>query len=407
MNKKKTLKKIIPFWEDTEAISPVVATILVLAVAVAAGLGLYLWFNPFQANVQGQVGNTSVASIDLMAKKSLGNDAITLSPFPGESMYTITFAEVDDKESAPKNETTGNTLYPQGNGYISIYRKYTPTSWLRSTSGGNGWVNTTKNPQIYDERFIIEIPVTLTPALSLHNVIIKAGKPVVAETYPKTTETLFHTEFWLHIDRDNNYQLLKNDETPFKGIMNRSTLTASKIEENTTGNTFYFNGKDYFLNVSDTPWRNFTGENMGGNFEKVDKERGTALIQSGWPSGAHTFFRVLPIYKADGVKRYAYIKNATGGIEGWYTNYFSGADNIKEYFDSNQYNVGDVNAGQSVTKYLYLMFDSLRMPKCPDPMTTWLEGDDEYVVFDVPITATTPDGITSTMTVKVKVMDEE
>ncbi|MFH1127471.1 MAG: archaellin/type IV pilin N-terminal domain-containing protein [archaeon] len=74
MNKKKTLKKIIPFWEDTEAISPVVATILVLAVAVAAGLGLYLWFNPFQANVQAQIGTSSNSSVNLMADTTLGNN---------------------------------------------------------------------------------------------------------------------------------------------------------------------------------------------------------------------------------------------------------------------------------------------------------------------------------------------
>lgn len=403
MLNKNIYEKIKHLFENTAGISPIVATILVLAVAVAAGVALYYWFGAFQTGAQEQVENSSKSLMDIMSKKS---QAITLSPSPGESMYTITFAEQDDEDSAPKSEITGNTLYPQGNGYISIYRNYTSNEWLTSTSGGNGMYNTTTNPQIHDERFIIEIPVTLMPVIDLHNVLIKAGTPEVTETHPKTDAKLYHTEYWLHIDRDINYQLLKRDDTPFKGFMKRSTSTASKIEENTAGNTFYFNGKDCFLKVSDTPWWNFTGENMGKNFENVDMVNGTAPIQSGWPYSAKTYFSVLRIFKADGVKKYGYIKNATGGIEGWYTNYFSGTD-VKEYFDSNQYSVGDMKAGQSVTKYLYLMFDSIRMPKCPDPLTTWLEGDDEYVVFDVPITVTSSDGITSTMTVKVKVHDEE
>ncbi|MCK4823437.1 hypothetical protein KA005_47235, partial [bacterium] len=388
-----------------------IATILVLAVAVAAGVGLYFWFDTFQASAQEEVESSSSASMNLMVRNSLGNDAITLSTYPGDTEYTITFAEVDDSDSAPTNSTTGNTLYPQGNGYIGIYRQYKYSKWLTSTSGGNGWVKISgsKNAQIYDERFIIEIPVTITPVLDIKDVLIKAGEPEVSEIYPETTDVnLYHTEYWLHIDRENNYQLQKKDDTPFKGIMRKSGSSAL-IEENTTaGDTFYFDGGNYYLTVDTATWNNYTGENMGSDFANVVTTNGTAPQYPGYPYSykTGTYFRVLPLYQADGVKKYAYKKNNAGDEEGWYTNYFYGGTSIKEYFDSGWYTVGDLNKGESTTKYLYLMFNSISMPKHP-ASDDWREGDDEYIVFDVPITVTSSDGVTSTMTVKITVHDEE
>jgi len=412
MIKEKMVQKIKTFRDNRDAISPIIATILVLAVAVAAGVGLYFWFDTFQADAQEQVGDSTTSSMNIMVKNTLGNDAIQLSSYPGDTEYTITFAEVDDSDSAPTNIPTGNTLYPQGNGYIGIYNNYTSSKWLTSTSGGNGWVNIlgSSNAQIYDERFIIEIPVTITPVLDLKDVLIKAGEPKVSETYPETTDVnLYHTEYWLHIDRENNYQLLKKDDTPFKGIMRRSRPTSSKIEEDaTTGDTFHFDGGKCYLKVDTATWNNYTGENMGYDFANVDTSNGTAPQLSGYAYSTYsgTYFRVLPLYQADGVKKYAYKKNNAGDEQGWYTNYFYGGTNIKEYFDSGWYTVGDLNKGESTTKYLYLMFNSISMPNHP-ASDDWREGDDEYIVFDVPITVTSSDGVTSTMTVKITVHDEE
>lgn len=59
-------KKIKPFWKDSEAISPIIATILVLAVAVAAGVGLYFWFDTFQASAQEQVGSSTDSQFDVL-----------------------------------------------------------------------------------------------------------------------------------------------------------------------------------------------------------------------------------------------------------------------------------------------------------------------------------------------------
>ena len=147
---------------------------------------------------------------------------------------------------------------------------------------------------------------------------------------------------------------------------------------------------------------------MGKDFAHVNTSNGTVppKYMGGFPYSSGTYFRVLPLYKANGEKVYAYKYNITSGEEqGWYTNYFYGVDNMK-YFDSGWYNVGDLNAGQTVTKYLYLMFISINMPNHP-ATDDWRQGDNEYVVFDVPITVTSAEGITSTMTVKVKVHDEE
>lgn len=356
--------------------------------------------------------NSSTSSMNVMIKKSMGSDAITLSPYPGENSYIQTFVEVDDEDTAPVNQTTGSLLYPQGNGYIGRYKHYNPDKWLKSTSGGNGWVNSTYNAQIYDERFIVEIPVTLTPAVNLHDVLIKAGTPEVSEIYPETTDVnLFHTEYWLHIDSDNNYQLLKKDDTPFKGIMKRKYSTSSTIEEVTTvgeGDYFYFGGDKPYLKVDTTAHWDYKGEDMGADFANVITDNGTAPMYSGsFPYYSGTYFRVLPLYKANGEKEYAYKHNlTTGEDQGWYTNYFYGGDNIKKYFDSGWYSVGDLNAGQTATKYLYLMFNSISMPNHP-ALDDWRQGDNEYVVFDVPITVTSAEGVTSTMTVKVKVHDEE
>ena len=74
------------------------------------------------------------------------------------------------------------------------------------------------------ERFIVEIPVTISSSTELTDVKLKAGKIEV-------TEGNLYGHMWLHLDSDNDYRLLNGDDTTFVGFINQST---DQVYEDTT-----------------------------------------------------------------------------------------------------------------------------------------------------------------------------
>ncbi len=187
-------------FENTEAISPIVATILLLAVAVAAGMGLYYWFGTFQSGAQEQVQNSSTASMNIMAEKS-----IVL------------------KVSLPKDTfvyKSATLLDADNDGILGIGNRT-----ILNPSYVNSW---------RDERFIQEIPIYIKnqgPS-ELTGVKIK---------YEPTTNIRY-----LRIDRNNGNQLLKLDGTPAK-----VNFTADGPIEKEKDITYYFNSNAYIVNYTD------------------------------------------------------------------------------------------------------------------------------------------------------------
>jgi hypothetical protein len=367
MNKKKTLKKIIPFWEDTGAISPVVATILVLAVAVAAGLGLYLWFNPFQASVQGQVGNSTTGQIKSMA---IDNAQVKLSPIdPNPTLVNMDA----DSDTAAEN--------PSGNGRIRFAGSYTdPISGL-STNGKNGvaWI---------DERFVVDIPIRISSNIALEDMNLTYGKPIV------NVGTLY-SNFWLHLDKNNDYQLLKKDGTPFVGFINKST---DKVFDNATdGYTYHFKGSAFAgLDI-----KNYTA-----NFEADTGIYTTKGLSPPQISKKADALGVMKIY-SDGDFHYALAKNKTGSTFGWVTcdyrsgedRYFVGNDKLG-VFHSPTYKVTDkIVPNEAVTVNTYFMF-TLGML---DNYNT--NKDDGYAEIVLPFTITTKEGVTATSSVTLTIKD--
>lgn len=307
MNKKKIFKKIIPFWEDTEAISPVVATILVLAVAVASGLGLYLWFNPFQAGVQASVQNISASSVNLMAESTLGNNvlkvALPVSKFTRKS--TLIDIDNDGRLYKPAAKGGGNySLAPSGTGtYI------------------NTWV---------EERFIQEIPVYIE----------NRGPNPLTNVKVKYTELPSTLTYVLRFDRNNSYKLLKLDGKPAKVDFSTSGILN---EDKTTAYEYYFNGTKPAINYSD-------------HFVAYAEQNSSTF--------KNDTLTVLKLYNVDGKTGYGYaMKN--GIVEGWNTagTLFAGSSGdglnktnyewCKSKLQDPTYNVGTLNPGEKKTVYTY------------------------------------------------------
>lgn len=358
-------KNIKRFFENREAISPVVATILVLAVAVAAGIGLYYWFGAFQEGAQAEVANSTTGNIRTMA---IDSAKVTLSPIDkSPSLVGIDAA----------NDTVADN--PAGNGRIRAAGNYTDPISKLGPNGKNGvaWM---------DERFVVDIPIRISSNIALEDMMLTYGKPSV------NVGTLY-SHFWLHLDKNNDYQLLKKDGTQFVGFINKST---DKVFENATdGYTYHFKGSKFAgLDIN-----NYT----------INFDEGTGIATKGLSppqiSKRANALGVMKIY-SDGDYHYALAKNKTGTF-GWVTcdyrggedKYFAGNDKL-EVFHSPAYKVTDKFVpNEAVTVNTYFMFYLGML----DNYNT--NKDDGYAEIVLPFTITTKEGVTVTSSVTLTIKD--
>ena len=381
MNKEKIAEKIKPFWKDTEAISPVVATILILAVAVAAGVGLYFWFDTFQEGAQAEVEESTTGSMRSMA---IGSADIAINLLDEE----FSFEGMD----ATDDTSTDNK---KGNGRISWAQNFSPPSGPgKNGQRGDAWM---------DERFIVEIPITVSSSAALENVKIFAGVPSVVSG----GESKLYAYHWLHLDRTNEYQLLKGDGTPFKGYINDST---DKVyEDNANGYTYYFgrSGLGCGIDLINGTVSTATGTVANNTLIPGDQSK----IWGAKISDTNGGLMVMSLYTntASQERYFAFAKNGSEEL-GWITcdykkggrdKYFNGIDKINEMFHGSTYEVADeLTPNKAVTVSTYFMVSTLILDKGQNTL-----DDDGIAEIVLPYTITTDEGLTEKTSVTLTIKD--
>ena len=382
MKIEKLIKKMKPFFNNTEAISPIIATIMVLVVAVAAGAGLYFWFDTFQASAQEEVG---VSSTDSMRSMVIGSADIAINLMDEE----FSFEEMD----ATDDTSTDNK---RGNGRISWAQNYStgPVGPGKNGQRGLAW---------QDERFIVEIPITVSSSAALENVKIFAGVPSVVSG----GESKLYAYHWLHLDRNKDYQLLKGDGTPFKGYINDST---DKVyEDNANGYTYYFgrSGLGCGIDILNGTVSVETGTLADNTLNPGDESQ----VWGAKISGTNGGLMIMSLYTntASQERYFAFAKNGSEEL-GWitcdYTNggrdkYFNGIDKINEMFHGNTYEVADkLTPNKAVTVNTYFMVSALVLDKGQDTLE-----DDGMAEIVLPYTITTDEGLIEKTSVTLTVKD--
>ncbi|GFO96188.1 hypothetical protein ig2599ANME_0375 [groundwater metagenome] len=342
--KKIKLKK---FFENTEAISPVVATILVLAVAVASGIMLFYWFGAFQSGAQAQVGNSTNTSMNIMVEKSLGSDVLKVTLPVSEFTHKSETIDADNDRKIFRPNSTGN------------YTKYKST-----------YVNTW-----FDERFIQEIPVYIE----------NRGSNPLTNVKVKYVELPGALNFVLRLDRNNGWKLLKVDGGPAK--VNYST--SGPVDEDKAGAyEYYFNGTKPAINYTDHSV-NYT-EQYSESFKNNNQT-------------------VITLFNADSKSSNAYAVSGTTAM-GWNTGgtFFADAssdglhdDNYewsKQKLHDQTYIVGTLNPGEKKTVYTYF-FTNYLLPKYCD------SGSFKDCRISLPIQVITDQGMTQTENAILRIID--
>jgi hypothetical protein len=334
-------------------------------VAVAAGVGLYFWFDTFQDSAQAEVGESTSGQMRTM---SIDNANVVLRPFDNPSLTGI---DADD-------DTVANN--PDGNGRIRSAGNYTDPKSKLGPNGksGKAWM---------DERFVVDIPIVISSNIALEDVMLTYGKPIVMNEGAE-----LRSHLWLHLNKENDYQLLKKDGNPFVGFINESE---DNVFEDTDGYTYHFGDS------------NFAGLNIENYTVNFDAATGTATDGLSPPQISQTVnaLGVMRIY-SEGDSHYAFAKNQTGRF-GWVTcdyrnandKYFAGAEKLS-VFHSPTYKVTDKlvpNEAVTVTTYFMYLVGNLDNYKTNE--------DDGYAEIELPFTITTKEGVTETGSVILTIED--
>ncbi|MBU4491903.1 MAG: hypothetical protein KKD69_05520, partial [Euryarchaeota archaeon] len=353
MNKKKIFKKIIPFWKDTEAISPVVATILVLAVAVAAGLGLYLWFNPFQANVQASVQNSSISSTNIMASKSMGSEVL-MAVLPKSTFVYKSNLDVDNDGKIYRPGTSGN---------YSLYDPAYTNKWN-------------------DERFIQEIMIYIE----------NRGPSQLTGVKIQYTEVP-GLHGLLRLDRNNNNQLLDVNGTAVHVMFDQTGVTVNQ------NYSYYFSESAGIMELV-----------SGLDYTIAANNKAYLPIKT--DTFAHNRILSMNLYDVDGNSRNA-IAKIDGIKTGWNTavSFYTGTpgknwglnktiyDWFKENVQTPTYEVGILKPGESKRIYTYYYIGSMNPTQCT-------KGDSfADCTLELPITVSSDQGATQALTAKLHIVD--
>ena len=351
MLKNKTIKQ---FWKDTEAISPIIATILVLAVAVAAGVGLYFWFDTFQASAQEQVGESSTASMNIMMESSLGDELLKVVLPIKLFEYRAEGVDADNDDLIYRPTSSGN------------YSDYTLKKY--------GYVKYVNNWR--DERFIQEIPIYIE----------NRGPNTLTGVTIKYTQFASTLNYLLQIDRENNNQLLDVNGNPV-----HVELNDMGVHDNSSI-SYYFNEPSYAMDYSSVGSDAYLP--IESSLFKDDRITATKL------------------YDVDGNTRYA-IADIGGVKTGWNTagslfasKSYGGLNATlygwaKEELHNPTYEVGTLEPGENKKIYTYYYVAYLK----PEYCTTGDSFADATV--DLPIRVSCDQGMSQTVIAQLHLIDKD
>ncbi len=320
---------------DDRALSAIVGVVLVLAVTVFAGLGLYIWWNSMQSSSQMTVSEQSKAQIGQMIREH-GTVSITI---PGRMTnwekkynyhYTSTSFDWDNDKVIFRPPSTG--FYIGTTYYENCYK---------------------------DERFIVEIPVVI------HN----------PNTFDLTNVTLTVTGlegrlwFVLHFKKnsDGQYVLLDKDGNEFTGVL--AHRNASKTASDGTFYKYYWgepgsygiNANKIMLNYTTALEEQTTTKLNDSDYQAWNDRRTTIFANHTWSP------LVLRDEFGNNLYPYACKNGDCSQKYAWATfnNFFTGASGAPTYafckdnLHNPVYKIGTIKAGQSVKTYVYILFGYL------------------------------------------------
>ncbi|WP_457613664.1 archaellin/type IV pilin N-terminal domain-containing protein [Methanocaldococcus sp.] len=355
------------FLKNKKALSPILALLIVLGVTIVVGAVFYAWgnglFSSSQQKTQGALeGTTSNMFYDA--------NAIRVS---ATCINNIKHQEVDDDSSW--------LGFPAGNGYIGIP---STSSW-----GSNAVYNTKYGTVFYDERFIIQIPVTIdTQDYKLTGVKVIGGTPEIVNmggTYTtafKNSDVKFYA-YWLHLN--DNYQLLDKNGDVFVGYINSSGMyevsSGYVVAWNQTRDTYgELSSKVGVLNES--------------QWTAVDSTTGIApILETTWPMN-DTACSNVKLYTASGEEFKPAFGNGTL-VATW----FLKPKALDSLFNNPEYVIGTLQKNSETTVNTYLFFNTIKLPNYKG--TT----NDGWMTFEVPLKVTSNEGVSKVVKVEFTVYD--
>ncbi|MEM2146964.1 MAG: archaellin/type IV pilin N-terminal domain-containing protein [Candidatus Jordarchaeaceae archaeon] len=340
--------------------SPIVGVVLVLAVTIAAGVALYVWWNSMQASTQTTVGEQAKGQVNKMIL-----DTATVSIIiPGHMVG------VNEKY----NYKYTSTSFDWDNNKLIYKASSTNGAYVGTTT----YVNCSK-----DERFIVEIPVIIRNdnAIDLTNVKLVVGG--------------LEGRLWfvLHFKKASNgqYILLDKNGNEFNGIFGYENASSS-----TSYFTYYWGEPgSYGITENKTMYKyDFNSNNLITTTDiwQVDYQN--------WNDRKTTIFAnytTSPMVLRDefGNNLYPYALDKNGNRYAWATwnNFFTGKSGgptyafCKDNLHNPVYEVGTIKAGESVKTYIYIMFGYLaeRTGTLPDWEITLEVFSDEGVYGSIPV----------------------
>jgi len=410
MIKEKVVEKIKTFRHNTDAISPIIATILVLAVAVAAGVGLYFWFDTFQEDAQKQVGTVSDSNLFTIANKA--GDAMVVTM---ETTQNVPYASAyHDYKKEPYDHYITFPGYKGSDTYAGVASS-DATKYNTGTDRDEG-LDLTKYQVVpidtymwEDERFVLEIPVQLKANANLHNVKIKVDldNREIIESGSSWGKLGFCPNC-IHLDRSNGYALQYYDSAScswkvFKGELHPNSEAITFDDQKYI---YSFDGDKPTLELSDFMSYNDSVSELLGTAETDDgiynetnlndavtyPDRQSDLGRYYYGDGG-VYMQTGKIITAEGKKKSARKVSAVDGVETpWLTastflNSWgaSNSDAQDAYLISNTYPIGDLKAGEVKTAYVYVYVN-------------WAQfnADTGRVVATVPFEFSSADGFSST-----------
>ncbi|WP_244409407.1 archaellin/type IV pilin N-terminal domain-containing protein [Methanocaldococcus jannaschii] len=357
---------MMDWLKNKKAISPILALLIVLGVTIVVGAVFYAW----GSNLFGNSQEKTQAAVEGTATNMFYDaGAIRVA---ATCIDKIRYQDADDSDSW--------LGYPNGNGKIA------------KPSTSNGCYNSTYGTVFYDERFIVEIPVTIdTQDYKLTGVKVVGGIPKIVDmggTYTNAFEDIsakFYA-FWLHLN--DNYQLLKKDGTLFVGYVNKSGMF-----EVSNGYVIAWNQtRDTYGKLASS-----VGATSDSSWDAVNTTTGVApLVETSWPYYG-TYCSNVKLYTATGEE----LKPGFGSgtlVAQWFC---SSATYLDKLFNNPEYVVGTLPKNSEKTVKTYLFFNTLYLPNYKG------STNDGYVTFEVPLKVVSNEGVTKEVKVKFTVYDDE
>ncbi|MCS7119542.1 MAG: hypothetical protein NZ894_05805 [Archaeoglobaceae archaeon] len=348
--------------KEETGLSPIVGAVLVIAVTIAAGVALYIWWNSMQASAQTTVSEQAKGQINRMIRETATISLIIPGHMTGMDKkynYEYTSAAFDwDNNKLIARASSTNGLYIGTTPYIECYK---------------------------DERFIVEIPVLIINdnAMDLTNV--------------RLVVTGIEGRLWfvLHFKKtaDGQYVLLDKNGNEFTGVLGWEF--ANKTD--TTGDFYkYYWGEpgSYGINANRSMYKYDSNGNLGTttDYWQVDYQL--------WSDRRTTIFAnytISPIVLRNelGVNLYPYAVNKTNAKFAWATwnNFFTGKTGGPTYafcrdnLHNPEYKIGTIKAGESVKTYVYVMFGYLaeRLETLPEWEIKFEVYSDEGIHGSIPV----------------------